>query len=118
MATKKAAVKAQPKPKFGEVGFRFPVMAEIVSVSTDEDEWEHPVVVRVDMGGWEEECNETGTAIDFKYSFWKNFKEFYAKCDPKFVKTQKQEELKQAQEKVKEMQALVVKLTKELAEIK
>ena len=45
--TKTTAAKAPPKPKFMEVGFKFPVMAEIVSVTTDDDDWEYPVVVKV-----------------------------------------------------------------------
>lgn len=109
--TKASAKPKEVKPKFGQVGFRFPVMAEIISVSTDDDEYEYPVVVKVEMGGWDDWDNTIGNAIEFKYATTKSFKDFYAKCDPKFIKTQKQEELKEAQ-------ALVAKLTKELAEIK
>lgn len=108
---KKAVPKAPPKPKFMEVGFKFPVMVEIVSTAPEDDEYEYPVVVRLEMGGWEDWDNVDGNRLHFKYPSIKDFKDFYAKCDPKFIKTQKQEELKQAQ-------ALVAKLTKEINELK
>jgi hypothetical protein len=99
-----------PKPKFGEVGFTFPVIAKITQVNSDEDQYGYPFVVNIDMGNFEEFDFDCGI-VEIKYGKSADFKEFYAKCDPKFLKTQKQEELKQAQ-------ALVAKLTKELTLIK
>ena len=95
-----------PKPKFGEVGFTFPVMAKITGVHSEDNDYEYPFTVGIDMGIFEEFYYDCGV-LQIKYGKSSEFKNFYAKCDPKFLKTQKQEELKQAQ-------ALVAKLTKEL----
>lgn len=101
--------KAPPKPKFGEVGFKFPIMVEIVKYLPDNND-DYPVVLKMDLGNFEDiywDCDFT----EVMYDKQKDFKDFYTKCDPKFAKAQKQEQLKQAK-------ALVVKLEKELAEIK
>ena len=112
VAKKQVGVKktTTPKPKFGEVGFKFPVMAEIVAVNPEHLDYEYPFVVSVYMGDYEDFSNENDK-MEFQYPTVKAFKEFYSKIDPKFLKTQKQEELKQAQ-------ALVAKLTKEINELK
>lgn len=115
VVAKKPVVKTPPKPKFGEVGFKFPVMATIVEVN-DEDEYNYPFVVEINGVSFDDLDYNSGV-ITLNYNS-KQFKEFYASCDPKFVKVQKQEQLKQAQEKVKEAQALVAKITKELSELK
>lgn len=104
--TKKDTV---PKPKFGEVGFKFPVMAEIVHCIPDNND-EYPIRIKLNLGDFEDKYWIT-EGMEICYNTHKNFKAFYAKCDPKFVKTQKQQELKQAQ-------ALVAKLTKEISELK
>lgn len=114
--TKTPAKPKVVKPKFGQVGFKFPVIATIVEVNDEDDEYNYPFVVEINGVNFGD-LDYDSKIITLKYDS-KQFKEFYASCDPKFVKVQKQEELKQAQDKVKEAQALVVKLTKELAEIK
>jgi hypothetical protein len=104
-----AVSKPPPKPKFGEVGFTFPVMAKVVK-SIPDNEDSYPISIEFDLGSYED-SNWVKNGVLVSYERHADFKEFYAKCDPKFLKTQKQEELKQAQ-------ALVVKLTKELTLIK
>lgn len=98
-----------PKPKFGEVGFTFPVMAKIVRFIPDNEDI-YPIVIEFDLESYVD-TDWMQKGLQVSYDCHADFKEFYAKCDPKFLKTQKQEELKQAQ-------ALVAKLTKELTLIK
>jgi hypothetical protein len=104
-----AVSKTPPKPKFGEVGFTFPVMAKVVKFIPDNED-DYPITIEFDLGSYaDSEWVRNGLLVS--YESHADFKEFYAKCDPKFLKIQKQEELKQAQ-------ALVVKLTKELTSLK
>ena len=98
-----------PKPKFGEVGFTFPVTAKIVKFIPDNED-SYPIIIEFDLESYAD-SDWVQKGLQVSYDCHAGFKEFYAKCDPKFLKTQKQEELKQAQ-------ALVVKLTKELTLIK
>ena len=101
--------KTPPKPKFGEVGFTFPVMAKVVKFMPDNED-SYPIIIEFDLESYAD-SDWVQNRLLVSYECQADFKGFYAKCDPKFLKTQKQEELKQAQ-------VLVVKLTKELTSLK
>ena len=101
-------VKAPPKPKFGEVGFKFPVMAEIVRYIPDNDN-NYPITIKINLGSYID-TDWVDQGYEISYDTHKDFNDFYVSCDPKFLKVRKQEELKQAK-------ALVAKLTKEISEL-
>lgn len=107
MAARKIPVAkgVQPKvvPKFGEVGFKFPVMAEITDVDYSED---YPYYVEVTLENKEDNYNNT-CAVWVGVSY---LQRMISEVDPKQRKVFKQQELKEAQ-------ALVDKLTKELASL-
>lgn len=109
--TKVIKPKAPAKPKFGEVGYEFNVKAKIVEVNPEDDEYNYPFVVEIDMGNYENQNSAEGTSEQVSYSSKKDFIEFCSKHIPSLLKSQKQEELNKAK-------AEVARLTKELAEIK
>lgn len=109
-AAKKATTtkpKAPPAKKFGEVGYKFPVMAEILEVNPESDD-EYAFVVGVDLSEWEdyESCN-LGVGMTFCYGTKKDLVVDMSKHDKKVAKQLKTEEIKVAE-------AVVAKLKKEL----
>jgi hypothetical protein len=105
MTTKKAVAKTtKPKPvlpKIGEIGFKFKVDAEIIDIDFSEDcEEGVPYLVSVNLG-------------EDNIEYWFNLEELkaeIAKYDPKAKKAAKAQAIKDAE-------ALVVKLKKELEEM-
>lgn len=116
MATKKATpAKAKApvarvvKPKFGQVGYEFSVPAKIVKAIPDNNE-EFALAFQLNLGSYEDtEWITDGLIVSYDTNG--DFVKFMETLDPKLRKAQKQEELKKAQ-------AVVAKLTKELAELK
>jgi hypothetical protein len=111
MATKKTTVKVQqpPKPKFGEVGYEFNVLAKVIKVEPDNNQV-YPVDIEINLGSFAD-TKWTSDGVIISYDTNKEFIDFVETLDPKLLKTRKQEELKKAQ-------ALVDKLTKELESFK
>jgi len=100
--------KAPPAKKFGEVGYKFPVMAEIVEVNPEDDEDEYAFVIGIDLSEWEDyESNNLGKGMTLSYATKKDLVMDMSKHDKKVAKQLKTEEIKVAE-------AVVAKLKKEL----
>ena len=115
VATKKATVakattkpKAPPAKKFGEVGYKFPVMMEIVEANGDDQDDEYAFVVAMNLNEWED-YDSSGRSIGFTFSYptKKSLIADISKHDKKVAKQLKAEEIKVAE-------AVVAKLKKEL----
>jgi len=100
--------KAPPAKKFGEVGYRFPVMMEIVEANGDEDEEVYAFVIAMNLNEWED-YNSSGHKIGFTFSYptKQSLITDISKHDKKVAKQLKAEEIKVAE-------AVVAKLKKEL----
>lgn len=114
MATKKTTAPKEPAKKFGEVGFKFPIMVEIVEVNDPEDEDNIPFILEISgVDAFSIDVIGEGTIEMCLDSFQLN--SLYSKHNPgafkKHLLSQKQESLKQAK-------ALVVKLEKEIEGMK
>lgn len=114
-AAKKAPVavkpKTPPKPKFGEVGYEFKVTAKIVEVYPEEDEYNFPFRVTIDLGEFEDYDDEGHGKLVFSYPTKQDLLNVVSKTVPALSKAMKLDELNKAK-------AEVVRLTKELEAIK
>lgn len=65
MATKKTstAVEKKPTPKFGEVGYKFTMEAEITEINSEDDENNYPFTITLNVGGYSD--SEYGGSIEF-----------------------------------------------------
>ena len=107
MTTKKTPVKTVKKvlPKIGEIGFKFKIDAEIIDIEEDWDEDEQGNLIK----GYEvyAELGETEMSYTFTMEYLKNE---IAKYDPKAKKAAQLV-------KIKEAEAKVIQLKKELEEM-
>ena len=121
MATKKVVAASKdkttkvpakpPKPKFGQVGYEFNIKAKITEVHPDNNEYNSPFKISLYLGNLahfdEDAHGNTLYVADSKAILL----DVVSKESPAVLKQLKQEELEKAK-------AEVVRLTKELAEIK
>lgn len=109
MATKKMTtipVEKKPTPKFGEVGYKFNIGAEIVEVNDENDTNNYPFTVSVDMGVFED-LDYEGDSMFFNYCSREDLLKLASKTNPKLLLDDKKAELKKAQE-------VVDRITKEI----
>jgi hypothetical protein len=103
--------KAPPKPKFGELGYTFNIQAKIIEVNPEDDGYNYPFIVELDLGNYEDIDNQGSGVQHFSYPDRKGLLQLASKNAPALVKSLKQDELNKAK-------AEVTRLTKELAAIK
>lgn len=114
LATPKAKVtkpKVAPKPKFGELGYEFHIKAKIVEVHPEEDQFNYPFVVEVQLGDYEDFDAQGDGSYNLHYETREDLENVVSKTVPSLLKTIKTDELNKAK-------AEVARLTKELAAIK
>jgi hypothetical protein len=109
--TKTTKPKAPPKPTFGELGFEFNIKAKIVGVFPENDDYNHPYAIEVDIGDFDNLEYSSKGIINFDYPSMNSLSEVVSKTVPALTKKLKQDELNKAK-------AEVARLTKELAAIK
>lgn len=100
--------KAPPAKKFGEVGYRFPVMMEIVESNGDDPDDDYAFVIAMNLNEWED-YDSSGHKIGFTFSYptKQSLITDISKHDKRVAKQLKAEEIKVAE-------AVVAKLKKEL----
>jgi hypothetical protein len=109
MATKKTntAVGKKQTPKFGEVGYKFTMEAEITEIHREDDENNYPFTITINVGGYSDTEYGGSGKMTFYYDR-KPLLDLITHTNPKIVLDEKKAELKKAQD-------LVTRITKEIS---
>lgn len=101
----------KPKvPKFGEVGFKFNILAEIISAKSKDFPEDYAFTIKINLESFED-YEFDGEGFIVCYEKKQDLLDLVSQTDKKILKSHKQEELKK-------LQAQVDALTKEIAAIK
>ena len=103
--------KVQSKPKPFEVGYEFNIKAKIKEVHPEDDQYNYPFIIQVDLGNYEEWEDDDNGLYSLHYESKQELLNVISKSVPTIQRQIKQDELNKAK-------ADVARLTKELAVIK